>query len=374
MTIELSEIADRLAIQQLMYRYAMAVDGRDWELYRTVFSPDAVIDYVDSGGARADLETTVKWLDEVLGDLRRPAAQHDQSRGGDRRRPGPGLHLLPGLSHHGRRQGGRDGDRHGRLLSRPPGAHARRVAHLGARRARRVDGGSLPRGRAEAAVVRHDLTIIRGLVGGGGAGDRARLAAADAGLDLTSISCCRRLARRFLACGCLLVLVVIEVLAVVVVVVVTSSSPSLLSCCSCCWPLVARRMAVASMALMALTDMPSSCPLSCTVDARPWSCSACTAAEVVFSSLLLSCNSVCLRADVRLMECGKLVGGLDEAHLLAGRPLLLLCIPLEQDVGELCDDALPLRLDEEDVAGLEPVGRLLQRPLQRSSLSSISFQ
>ncbi len=67
MTIELSEIADRMAIQQLMYRYAMAVDGRDWELYRTVFSPDAVIDYADSGGARADLETTVKWLDAALG-------------------------------------------------------------------------------------------------------------------------------------------------------------------------------------------------------------------------------------------------------------------------------------------------------------------
>lgn len=67
MTIELSEVADRLEIQQLMYRYAMAVDGRDWALYRTVFTPDAVIDYLDSGGGRADLETTVKWLDEVLG-------------------------------------------------------------------------------------------------------------------------------------------------------------------------------------------------------------------------------------------------------------------------------------------------------------------
>src|SRR4051794_18340696 len=67
MTIELSEVGDRLAIQDLMYRYAMAVDGRDWDLYRTVFSPDAVIDYVDSGGGRADLETTVKWLAVVLG-------------------------------------------------------------------------------------------------------------------------------------------------------------------------------------------------------------------------------------------------------------------------------------------------------------------
>ena len=35
MAVELSEIADRVAIQDLMYRYAMAVDGRDWTLYRS---------------------------------------------------------------------------------------------------------------------------------------------------------------------------------------------------------------------------------------------------------------------------------------------------------------------------------------------------
>ncbi len=66
MTTQATELGDRLAIRELMYRYAMAVDGRDWQLYRTVFTPDATIDYTDSGGIRADLETTVKWLDEAL--------------------------------------------------------------------------------------------------------------------------------------------------------------------------------------------------------------------------------------------------------------------------------------------------------------------
>jgi hypothetical protein len=65
--MELSELGDRAAIQDLIYRYAIAVDGRDWDLFRTVFSADAVIDYADSGGLRADLETTVKWMAEVLG-------------------------------------------------------------------------------------------------------------------------------------------------------------------------------------------------------------------------------------------------------------------------------------------------------------------
>jgi hypothetical protein len=66
MTIELTELEDRLAIRELMYRYAMAVDSRNWDLYRSVFTADATIDYTDSGGIRADLETTVKWLDQGL--------------------------------------------------------------------------------------------------------------------------------------------------------------------------------------------------------------------------------------------------------------------------------------------------------------------
>jgi hypothetical protein len=66
MTTALEELGDRLEIRELMNRYAMAVDGRDWTLYRQVFTPDASIDYSDTGGMRADLETTVKWLDEVL--------------------------------------------------------------------------------------------------------------------------------------------------------------------------------------------------------------------------------------------------------------------------------------------------------------------
>lgn len=60
------ELSDRLGIQDLIYRYALAVDSRDWELYRQVFTPDARIDYTDSGGVVGDLETVVQWLAGVL--------------------------------------------------------------------------------------------------------------------------------------------------------------------------------------------------------------------------------------------------------------------------------------------------------------------
>ena len=49
--MELREIADRLEIEALLTRYAKAVDRRDWDLYLTVFTDDATIDYSSAGGA-----------------------------------------------------------------------------------------------------------------------------------------------------------------------------------------------------------------------------------------------------------------------------------------------------------------------------------
>jgi hypothetical protein len=42
-------VADELAIAALLARYARAVDTKDWELYRSVFTEDAVIDYSSNG-------------------------------------------------------------------------------------------------------------------------------------------------------------------------------------------------------------------------------------------------------------------------------------------------------------------------------------
>ncbi|MDT5081187.1 MAG: hypothetical protein QOJ80_5824 [Mycobacterium sp.] len=45
-------------ISALLHRYARAVDTKDWELYRSVFTEDAVIDYSSNGipaGARDEI-------------------------------------------------------------------------------------------------------------------------------------------------------------------------------------------------------------------------------------------------------------------------------------------------------------------------------
>jgi 3-phenylpropionate/cinnamic acid dioxygenase small subunit len=42
---EEARLADRDAITDVLYRYARALDGRDWEALRTVFTEDAVGEY-----------------------------------------------------------------------------------------------------------------------------------------------------------------------------------------------------------------------------------------------------------------------------------------------------------------------------------------
>lgn len=60
------EIDDRIEIDDLLTRYATAVDTRDWDLYQTVFTADAVIDYTSSGGIRGELPEVTKWLSDAL--------------------------------------------------------------------------------------------------------------------------------------------------------------------------------------------------------------------------------------------------------------------------------------------------------------------
>jgi hypothetical protein len=42
-------VSDEAEIAALLYRYARAVDSKDWELYRSVFTEDAHIDYSSAG-------------------------------------------------------------------------------------------------------------------------------------------------------------------------------------------------------------------------------------------------------------------------------------------------------------------------------------
>jgi len=66
--LDLQEISDRLEIQDLLVDYSHALDGRDWDAFDDIFTPDAVIDYRVMGGPRfeGDLPAVKKYLAENM--------------------------------------------------------------------------------------------------------------------------------------------------------------------------------------------------------------------------------------------------------------------------------------------------------------------
>lgn len=72
--LSLQEMSDRLEIQDLITRYAYAIDEQDWNALDRVFTPDAVIDYTDLGGAKGSLSETKAYLAQAMPTF--PAFQH----------------------------------------------------------------------------------------------------------------------------------------------------------------------------------------------------------------------------------------------------------------------------------------------------------
>lgn len=66
--MDLSEIGDRMAIEQLLVAYVDAVDTKQWDRLDDVFTPDAVIDYSSTGGpdASGDWSRMKPWLESSL--------------------------------------------------------------------------------------------------------------------------------------------------------------------------------------------------------------------------------------------------------------------------------------------------------------------
>ena len=59
-------LADRIAAEDLLTRYATAGDRRDWEQYRSIFTADAEIDYTSAGGIAGTVDEVVEFLSTSL--------------------------------------------------------------------------------------------------------------------------------------------------------------------------------------------------------------------------------------------------------------------------------------------------------------------
>jgi hypothetical protein len=64
--VDVQALSDRLEIDDLISRYATAVDSRDWDLFRSCFVDDATIDYTTAGGASGTVSEIAGWLEQTL--------------------------------------------------------------------------------------------------------------------------------------------------------------------------------------------------------------------------------------------------------------------------------------------------------------------
>ncbi|MEV1054686.1 nuclear transport factor 2 family protein [Streptomyces sp. NPDC049887] len=64
--VDLATVMDRLAIDEVVTRYAVAVDDADWPAYRALFTGDGRADYRGAGGIEGPAAEVAGWLAETM--------------------------------------------------------------------------------------------------------------------------------------------------------------------------------------------------------------------------------------------------------------------------------------------------------------------
>ncbi|MBT1185544.1 nuclear transport factor 2 family protein [Streptomyces sp. CJ_13] len=72
--VDLATVMDRLAIDEVVSGYAVAVDDGDWAAYRALFTPDGRADYSSAGGVEGSARQVADWLAETMRMF--PVRQH----------------------------------------------------------------------------------------------------------------------------------------------------------------------------------------------------------------------------------------------------------------------------------------------------------
>ena len=72
---QLRRLEDRQALQELLVSYARSCDDHDWPRYRSIFTPEAEIDYTGAYGRSGRRDEIADWIEALLSG---PALQHTQ--------------------------------------------------------------------------------------------------------------------------------------------------------------------------------------------------------------------------------------------------------------------------------------------------------
>ena len=75
--MDLQRISDELEITALLNRYARAVDTKDWDLYRSVFTDDAHMDYSPAGAIAGSRQQVADWLAQGIAAIPMSMQFHD---------------------------------------------------------------------------------------------------------------------------------------------------------------------------------------------------------------------------------------------------------------------------------------------------------
>jgi hypothetical protein len=70
----LEEVADRIAIDDLLDAYATALDTKDWDALRPLFLAGAVVDYTEEGGVKGSIDDAIGWFQKAMAPF--TASQH----------------------------------------------------------------------------------------------------------------------------------------------------------------------------------------------------------------------------------------------------------------------------------------------------------
>ncbi|MEV7086307.1 nuclear transport factor 2 family protein [Streptomyces sp. NPDC093085] len=72
--VDLATVMDRLAIDEVITRYAVALDEADWPGFRALFTPEGRADYTGAGGIEGPAAEVADWLAGTLRPY--PVRQH----------------------------------------------------------------------------------------------------------------------------------------------------------------------------------------------------------------------------------------------------------------------------------------------------------
>lgn len=66
---DLQALSDKIEIRELLARYARGVDSEDWDLWKSVFTEDAFVDYTSAGAPAGSRDEIADFLAKAMAAL-----------------------------------------------------------------------------------------------------------------------------------------------------------------------------------------------------------------------------------------------------------------------------------------------------------------